>query len=182
MAASVGAAAGALGVSVDEVARLRAALEVAMAARAPRLSDPHHPAYLHPGRSVLVLLRDARLTEPDALALAAVLESRDPELRASDLEVESVLGASVVQNRSSIPPRNADDAVERLVTLDGPTALAALAERLDHLRHEHLRSARTGWPELVAEVEEVWLPLARRNSEVMARRYAHWLRTFCRRL
>ena len=62
-----------------------------------------------------------------------------------------------------------------------PVRLVALAERLDHLRHAHLRqdlgAAREAWE----RASRVYLPVAERTDRTLARRYASWCRTFPRR-
>jgi hypothetical protein len=182
MAASVATVAKRHGLEHPELARIEHALAEAMRPRETTLSDDHHPAFLHPGRVALVLLNDVPETTVDSIELAVLIESRDPELRVGDERLRTELGDRVVAARAAIPSPGSEGLVERLVTLDAAEALAALSERLDHLRHEHLREPVTPWPELVEEVARVWLPVADRRSAGLARRYRHWLRTFQRRL
>ena len=153
-----------------------------MALRVDALSDDHHPAFLHPGRSALVLLGDEPDAPADAVVLATLLESRDAHLRVGPDTVAESLGAALATSWASVPLPGTEDLVERLITLDRPAALAAAAERLDHLRHEHLREPTVPWVELVQDVERAWLPFAQRTSADLARRYTHWLRLFRRRL
>lgn len=170
------------GLAPTEVTQLSTALRLAMKLREEKLEDDHDPAFLHPGRVALILLHDTKTTDPFALAVAVLLESRDPELRAPEGEVRAALGAPVAEARASVPAAGGTDLAERLVTMDQALVTASLAERLDHLRHEHLRTPAVPWNELWSEVSEVWLPVAERTSEILARRYRHWLRTFGRRL
>jgi len=182
MDASVAAAAARKGLAPTEVTRLSAALLVAMKPREARIEDDHDPAFLHPGRVALILLHDTTTTDPSTLTVAVLLESRDSELRAPEDEVRAALGQDIADGRGSVPAPGDTDLAERLVTLDPALVTAALAERLDHLRHEHLRAPVVPWDDLWREVSEVWLPVAERTSEPLARRYRHWLRTFGRRL
>lgn len=182
MAASVVATARRKGHAPDAVDGMAKAMELAMGPRLRLLDDDHHPAFLHPGRTALVLLTDVPGASPDAITLATLVESRDAKLRVEDDAVAALLGARLAAEREAIPHPGAQDLVERLVTLPQATALAALAERLDHLRHEHLREPSVPWEDLVAEVERAWLPVAERMAPELARRYAHWHRTFRRRL
>jgi (p)ppGpp synthase/HD superfamily hydrolase len=182
MDASVAAAAARRGLRSTEVARLSAALLVAMKPRESRIEDDHDPAFLHPGRVALILLNDTETTDPSTLAVAVLLESRDPELRAAEAELRAALGPDIAEAVGSIPSPGDTDLAERLVTMDPALVTAALAERLDHLRHEHLRAPVVPWDALWSEVSEVWLPVAERTSEPLARRYRHWLRTFGRKL
>ncbi len=182
MAASVVAVATRHGFGQPEVSRIDRALKEAMRPREVALTDDHHPAYLHPGRVALILLNDVPDATAESIELAVLIESRDPELRVGDDLVRAQVGEGVAAARATIPSPGSEDLTERLVTLDDATALATLAERLDHLRHEHLRDRVTPWPQMVEEVSAVWLPVADRRSSTLARRYRHWLRTFQRRL
>jgi hypothetical protein len=182
MAASVATVATRHGLEPPDVSRVGNALAEAMGPRQAALSDDHHPAFLHPGRVALVLLSDVPEATVESIELAVLIESRDPELRVSDERLRAALGERVVAARAAIPSPGSAGLTERLVTLDVTAALAALGERLDHLRHEHLREPLTPWNELVEEVARVWLPVAERRSPGLARRYRHWLRTFQRRL
>ncbi len=150
----------------------------------PRLAtvDEHAAAYLHPGRSVLVLLRDVGALRPEVLAAAAVHESETPALRVPLERVRDELGNDVAAVVESIPLPGDERLAERLVLLGREPRLAALAERLDHLRHAHLREDPAWWRSVYAEAAEVWLPVAERTHPRIADRYRHWHRTFARRL
>lgn len=182
MAASVAAAAARGGLSRAEIRRVGAAIRLAMAPREHMIADDHDPAFLHPGRVALILLRDTDAPSALAIQVGVLLESRDAHLGVGIDSVRQALGNEVADSCAAVPHPGAEDLVERLVTLEEEVATAALAERLDHLRHEHLRDPLTPWPELWNEVAEVWLPVAERASPRLARRYRHWLRTFERRL
>ncbi|MDZ7781162.1 MAG: hypothetical protein U5R14_14675 [Gemmatimonadota bacterium] len=181
MAASVAATCERRSFSAPDIETVRKALHLAMEPREAALDDDHHPAFLHPGRVALVLLNDVDGAPAPAVVLGTLLESRDPQLRADSEKVAEAFGTQVADARSSVPAPGAPDLAERLVTLPPDIALGALAERLDHLRHEHLREPVIPWATLVDEVSGVWLPVAERASEALARRYRHWLRTFRRR-
>lgn len=182
MAASVVTVATRHGLGQPEVSRIERALGEAMTPREVALTDDHHPAFLHPGRVALILLNDVPDATADSIELAVLIESRDPELRVGDERVREEVGEAVASARATIPSPGSEELAERLVSLDEDAVLAALCERLDHLRHEHLRDPVTPWPELVEEVSAVWLPVADRRSSTLSRRYRHWLRTFQRRL
>lgn len=182
MAASVVTVAARHGFGPPDVSRIGRALAEAMRPREVALTDDHHPAFLHPGRVALILLNDVPDATAEAIELAVLVESRDPELRIDDERVREKVGQRVAAARASIPAPGSEVLTERLLTLDDDAALAALAERLDHLRHEHLRDPVSPWPQMVEEVSTVWLPFADRHSATLTRRYRHWLRTFQRRL
>ncbi len=166
----------------DETAVGRAYV-LAMTARVETLSDDHHPAYLHPGRNALLLLQDVEGVDPIVLVIAALHESLDEALRPTAGEVESEIGAGALNALRAIPLPGDERLVERLLALGPGLSLAALAERLDHLRHLHLRDDLIDiWADTHAEVSEAWLPFAARTHPVLTRRYAHWVRTFAKRI
>jgi hypothetical protein len=182
MARSVVAAVRSAGYPPEDLIRVGRAIDTAMAPRLEMLSDDHHPAFLHPARSVLVLVRDVGAVPGETLVVAALLETEDAELRVPTDEVAR-FGAPTRENLSALPPPGDARLAERLVGLPHELALAALAERLDHLRHLHLRDdLRRDWRGRHREVVEVWLPFAERTEPRLATRFAHWERTFGRRL
>ncbi len=186
MAASLRRAAARVGALPEEVEWLDRVHAVAMQPRLDRLDDDHHPAFLHPGRSALILMRDAEVSDAFVLATAVLLETRDADLRVEATELAG-LGVELRAAVLMVPRPEDDDLAERLVTLPEGPRLAALAERLDHLRHEHVYHEQLGastahWQELHDQVGAVWLPVAERTHPVLAKRYAHWWRTFGRRL
>ncbi len=183
MARSVVRAARAAGLERAALARLRRAHDLAMQPRLAALDDDHHPAYLHPGRSVLIVLRDVGPLDGTALAVAALLESEDADLRVPPERVARAIGPDVAGALGSIPGPGEKDLVERLVGLPAGLAIAALAERLDQLRHLHLRpDLRSRWGERHREALAVWLPVAGRVDARLATRFAHWAGSFERRL
>lgn len=159
------------------------AFEVAMRPRLVGLDDDHHPAYLHPGRSPLLLLHDVGTVDVSILVVASLHESVDAGLRADPSDVEEALGTAALRAVESIPLPGDERLVERLLGLGPGLSLAALAERLDHLRHLHLRDDLVdSWADTHREVTEAWLPYAQRVHPKLAVRYAHWTRTFVKRI
>ena len=145
--------------------------------------DDHHPAFLHPGRSALILLHDIADLPEEAITLAVLHESEDEDLRPPGGCIEGVVGPEISAAVADIPLPGDEDLTERLVLLPRPVALAALAERLDQLRHLHLRAdLQERWRFAHEEVELAWLPVAERTDPRLTRRFAHWTRTFARRL
>jgi (p)ppGpp synthase/HD superfamily hydrolase len=183
MAASVRRTARSFGVDPEGVALLSLAHALAMEPRMAALDDDHHPLYLHPGRTVLVLLRDAYCVDGTVLAAAALTESEDGEFRIGDAAVLTSVGRSVADILRVVPDPRSESLAEELLMADGSVRLVALAERLDHLRHAHLRDADAEWRRTVhAQAESVYLPMAERTHARLAQRYRHWCRTFARRL
>ena len=181
MAMSVVKAARAHGLAPEGLDLLSRAHALAMKPRVDALDD-HHPVYLHPGRSVLVLLRDVGPLPAEVLSSAAVHETEDETLRVPLATVREVLGDEVADIVESLPLPGDERLTERLIILDEGPRLAALAERLDHLRHAHLREDRAWWRAIHEETGVAWLPVAERTNARLATRYRHWHRTFGRRL
>ncbi|MGD2070983.1 MAG: hypothetical protein PVI57_20105 [Gemmatimonadota bacterium] len=171
----------------------------AMEPRRAALADPRHPDFLHPGRSALILLLDGGVTAVDALAATVVLDTARPGLAPPDDVVERVAAAAAPDEtpadgldrvataraalglRRAVPRPDATDLTEALVVAPEPVRLVALAERLDHLRHAHLRGDPGAARRALGQAFEVYLPVAERTHPVLARRYASWCRTFARR-
>jgi (p)ppGpp synthase/HD superfamily hydrolase len=183
MAASVAKAARNLGVPPDGARRLGMAHALAMASRIRRLDDDHHPLYLHPGRTALILMRDVACGDPLVLAAAMMVESEDAEFRVDGAVIESSLGPEVAELVRAVPLPDSETLAETLVVGREPVRLVALAERLDHLRHAHLRDAPADWRrEAHHQAEQVYRPVAHRTHPRLAQRYDHWCRTFAKRL
>ncbi len=182
MAAAVVRAARGHGLALEGIDLLSRVHALAMSVRVEVLHDDHHPSYLHPGRSVLVLLQDVGRLPAEILATAAVHDTEDDDLRVSWNAVRDTLGDAVADMVESLPLPGDKRLTERLDTLDEGPRLAALAERLDHLRHAHLREDRMWWRAIHEEAGAVWVPVAERTHPRLATRYRHWHRTFARRL
>ena len=180
MASSVVRAALALGLDDEGVALVATAHALAMEPRVAALEDDHHPAYLHPGRGILLLLRDVGPLPAETLAAAAVHETVDEALRVPHERVRGRLGDSIADLVASLPGPGDQALLERLVTLDEQARLAALAERLDQLRHAHMRPDLE-WHAAWEEAAAVWLPVAERTHTRLADRFRNWHRAYGRR-
>ncbi len=184
------------GVASDAVPILLRAYAVAMAPRdsGPRaLPTDQHPAFLHPGRTVLILLDDLGETDPRILAVGALAESRDTELRVrrknalraleglGDTEEEAFgwwkalprLDWSATEDEKQ---GTGEDFLERLVTASEPLQQVVLAEALDHLRHAHLWPSRSDQLRALELAESVLKPVADRTHPALERRYSWWTR------
>ena len=182
MSASVVKASRSIGLEHDALDLVQRAHDLAMRPRVDLLEDDHHSAYLHPGRTVLILIRDVGHSHAASLAVSALLESESESLRVASSQVESEIGEQVARALAEIPGPGDERLVERLVLLPVTSRLAALAERLDQLRHAHLHPDQKWWAAIHEEATRAWLPVAERTHERVAQRYRHWHRTFARRL
>lgn len=170
------------GATAPAAAALVTAFRLAMPPRVSRFDDDHHPDVLHTARTALILLEDVGITARDTLCAAAVCETRDLSLAPDREAVKGALGQAVVALLDTVPVPAQSGALllEELVGAPPAAALVALAERLDHARHLHLR-ASTEWPAYHAQTRDVYLPVAERHSAALARRIAWWSATFQRR-
>lgn len=173
------------------------ALDRAMAPRLERLNDDHDPRFLHPGRTVLVAMEDGGLRDPGDLAVAAVLESFSPELRGSPGAPRGGVDPAPSGSRdgASSPAERPEgpldwvfdegrglgswtdpDRAERILSVREELQVVALAEWLDQLRHlRHWADHEV--QELAGRVtRNLYLPLAQRVSEALARRLDWWHR------
>ena len=183
MAASVKRTARSFGVNPDGIAILSRAHALAMEPRVAALEDDHHPLYLHPGRTVLILLRDVSCVDATVLAAAALTESEDDEFRIAESAVRNKVGDLVADIVREVPSPTSESLAEDLVVAAEAVRLVALAERLDHLRHGHLRASDHAWRSAVlTQAEAVYLPVAERTNSRLAQRYRHWCRTFAKRV
>jgi hypothetical protein len=180
MAGSVERIARGVGLAEPDVDLVARAYALAMEPR--RVLDEHDPAFLHPGRSILVLLQDVGPLPAEVLAAAAVHESEEARFRLKVSDVRQALGDAVADAVASLPLPTDEDLVERLVTLEEGARLAALAERLDHVRHAHLEENPARWRALRDEVAAAWAPVAGRTHSRLADRFRAWLRAIDRRL
>src|SRR5688572_22580342 len=129
-----------MGIAAEGVTLVQAAHRLAMEPRRERLGDPHHPDFLHPGRTVLILAVDASVRDPLALAAGALVESERSDLRVGSDRIRGELGAPLADQVAAVPLPGSGLA-EALVTAERGVCLVALAERLDHCRHAKF------WPE-----------------------------------
>lgn len=183
MARSLRAALTARGHGRDDRDTILQAFSLAMKPRIAELPDDHHPAWLHPARSVLILLHDATGVDPVTLIVAALHDSLDTRLRVAPDEIERRFGSRPARGLESIPLPGDEQLLERLLLLGPELALAALAEQLDQLRHLHLREDLVDdWTGLHSETSAAWIPFAARINPALHRRYQHWGRVFGRRL
>jgi hypothetical protein len=166
-----------LGEQRGAAAGIAAAVAAALAARDAAVHDDHDPRLLHPARTVLILLSDAASRDADALAAAAFVDSVDGGLGPGLDALEAAAGAAARRVAEAVPALARENALEALVTAPPAAAVIALAERLDHARHLHLRPD-LAWHEFHAGVEAVCIPAAARLNPMLARRFERWAEAF----
>jgi hypothetical protein len=158
------------------------------------LPSDQHPAFLHPGRTVLILLGDLDETDPRLLSVGALAESRDLDLQLSpDVAREALRGEEgafelwaglpSIRWRDGANPSDSDanpdtDAalLEELVLAPQEVQRVAMAEALDHLRHAHLWESAAERKRAADLAREVFEPLSSRVHPTLERRLRWWLR------
>lgn len=170
-----------LGVPDHGRALVLQAFSTAMEPRRRLLTDDHHPDYLHPARTALILMDDVRESDPMVLAMAVFCETRDKSLAAVAEKIEATSPA-VAQGLAGIPlpSEEGETLMESLLALSPGQSLVAVAERLDHARHLHLRD-RNEWSAYHATTCAVYAPVAGRVHATLGDRLDWWCSTFRRR-
>lgn len=168
---------GSCGVVGDDRERVLDAYVLAVRSRLERL-EGDDPALLHPARTVIVLLTDVGSLSADALSAAALLESEESDHRVPIERIEEETAEGVADLVRAVPESGDPRLVERLVVAEEEAQLAALAERLDHLRHAHLWDDPARLRRAHREAREAYLPVASRVHSDLARRYRWWCDRF----
>lgn len=148
------------------------------------LPSDRHRSFLHPGRTILILLDDTGEDRVPVLAAAALTESRDTVLR---VPRERVIewDEEVARIRDEIPEvdwaagdRTDADAVllEELVVCTDAVRRIALAEALDQIRHAHQWEKGPDRARAAELTSKVFAPAAERTHPTLARRFRWWER------
>lgn len=143
--------------------------------------DPEGPVYLHPARSVLILVADTGLRDADALAAAALLETHHDRLAPDPAWAPTARTAEILASVPRPAELDADELREALIAADDGVRLVALAERLDHARH--LRQyPQPEWLAMYEGIRDAYLPVAEWGGGLLGARYRRWATAFARRL
>ena len=168
---------------VADVGLVLRAFQLAMQPRLEFLPDVFHHDMLHPARTALILIENTRTTDARVLAAAQLIDTYAPHLRATAQEIAGVLGEDVAKVAAAVPDPAADreTLIEKLVTAADDVALIALAERLDHARHLHMRDPAE-WRDYFEQTRAVYVPVAQRVHPELHRRFERWAGAFEQRL
>ena len=159
------------GIRGEALFQVLEAYRLAMVPRMERLVGDD-PAFLHPARSALILLADVGGATPSVLAASILVESEEAELRAGAERVEEVLGRAVAEVLESVPS-SGPGLLPRLLAADEDARLITLAERLDQVRHVHLRSPGA-LRRMHRQTRDIYLPVASRTHRTLERRFRRW--------
>lgn len=155
------------------------AFQLAMRPRIEHLPDDRHPDFLHPARTALILMEDLGVDSPDVVAAGVLAETLYPEFVADPADVDGRMIRELLR-RLPMPAGEGDYLAEALEAAPEAVRLIALAERLDHARHLHLREPDE-WAAFHDETCRAYRPVAAETHPTLARRYDWWCRMFARR-
>jgi hypothetical protein len=167
---------------VDDVALIEDAYWAAMQPRLDYFSDVFHHDMLHPARTALILIEQAGCRSAVQIAAGEFTETLFEAARISENVVRSV-NEIVWQTVQAVPNPldDGDGLVEKLVTASPEVVRVAVAERLDHARHLHMRD-RSTWRPFFEQVLTVYLPVAQRVDEQLYARFERWANSFRQKL
>jgi hypothetical protein len=167
---------------VDDLALIEDAYWAAMQPRLDHFSDVFHHDMLHPARTALILIEQAGCRSGVHIAAGEFTETLFEAVRIPENVVRRVSEA-VWQTVQAVPNPLDDGAalVEKLVTADREVARVAVAERLDHARHLHMRDPST-WPPFFEQILTVYLPVAERVDDQLSARFQRWANSFQRKI
>jgi hypothetical protein len=153
--------------------------------------DEDHPDWLHPGRTLLVLVEDGQIRTTETLVLACGLDQHHPNripettLRALRDEGFPLLpgglgGRAEYPSAMGLNGETAEDAeadwMEAALALSPALLTLLVAEGLDQVRHLHLESPSDARTLAVRRGVTLFAPLADRIGGTLARRFRWWTR------
>lgn len=180
MGRRLGRTAARLGMDADGRTLLLRAYRAAMEPRRARIHEDHHPDYLHPARTALILMDDTAEVAPVILAAALFTETRDPPLAPAPDAMRRISPAAAEIVAAVPVPARTPHLLESLLALPAPAMRVAAAERLDHARHLHLRP-RDEWEDWHDATRQAYVPAAARTDSTLAARLDWWCDMFHRR-
>jgi hypothetical protein len=169
-----------LGIDAAGRTRILDAFRLAMGPRLDRIEEDHHPDYLHPARTALILMDDTGEADPVTLAAALFVETRDPTLLPPADAMRGVSPDAAALAAEVPVPARTERLLETLLALPDTAIRIAAAERLDHVRHLHLRP-EDEWADAWAATREAYVPVTRRVDTTLAGRLDWWCDMFERR-
>jgi len=141
--------------------------------------DEDHPDWLHPGRTLLVLLDDGGVRDPELLKLGAGLDQREPvwipaaTRRALDAAEFPILPEGF---GGEVHPEDESLWLEAALLLDSDLLTLMVAEGLDLVRHLHLLPPSPIRSRAVHRGVNLLAPLAYRVGGTLERRFRWWSR------
>ena len=121
-------------------------------------------------------MSDGGIVDPAWVRAAILTETASPELAISPGSEAAVWMREAWARAREVPGIEDPRLAEILVTAPPEATLLALCEHLDQLRHLRLWAGAAFVTRAARTAEEVLLPVARRSSPVLARRFEWWVR------
>jgi hypothetical protein len=175
MAERLASAARREGLAATDIAHITRVYNRIIDHRAAFLPHDRYGDELHPGRSAVILLDDVGTPPAAAVVVAIVLDSEHPDWMLAEDEVRELAGgdAAALLDELPAPADDAEHGLETLLAASTGARLAAVAERLDHARHLHLRPPGE-WRAFHESIERVYAPIATRTNAMLEYRLARW--------
>jgi hypothetical protein len=141
--------------------------------------DEDHPDWLHPGRTLLVLLEDGGVRDPELLKLGAGLDQREPAWIPVDTR-QTLVAADfpffATGFGGEVHPEEEAHWLEAALLLDSGLLTLMVAEGLDLVRHRHLLPPTPVRLRAAQRGVNLLTPLAYRVGGTLERRFRWWTR------
>ncbi len=170
------------GLAPKEASLAMESFRMAMDLRGAFVVEEDDHRFLHPARSLLVLLQDGGERRPDLLAAAPLVESLEPDLLGEVAAVAPEPIEAVLAGLPALPGGLGETAgpdaearwLEELVLAEPGIQKLILSEALDQLRHLHLRPDGPFRNRILRRAEGILVPLAHRVGGALDRRMGWW--------
>ena len=177
-------------VAPETAALALASFRMAIQLRGAFVVEEADHRFLHPARSLLILLEDGGGRSADLLAAAPLVESLEPHLVGGVAVDAPESTGAVLAELPALPGGLGGTAgpdvearwLEGLVLAEPGMQKLILSEALDQLRHLHLRPDGPFRNRILRRAEEILVPLASRVGGVLDRRMGWWWRRVGHRL
>jgi len=153
-------------VPAQEIEELERVATGVMRERSDRFEDEHHPAFLHPLRTVTLLLE---------VGEASAAAHRTALLLDTESAPDAAVGEELPPEALHLRTRAPDELVELLLLAEPWLRTAWLAERLDQIRHLHLWAGEDRTREALTTAETREVPLAQREGGRLSRAWTDWM-------
>lgn len=141
--------------------------------------DEDHPDWLHPGRTLLVLLEDGKVRDPQVLSLAPSLDQLYPvRIPSSPRNTLDEIGFPFLGGGLGGHADADEDQqwLEAALELEPALLTLLVAEGLDQVRHLHLLPPSAFRTQFVGRGVNLLAPLAYRIGGTLERRFRWWTR------
>jgi hypothetical protein len=173
---------GSAGLAPEDVEGVTTSFQMAIHLRSAYVGGEADHRFLHPARSLLVLLEDGGERGPDLLAAAPLVESVEPQLVGVEVQEAPHPIRTLLRGLPILPGGLGGTAgedveagwLEALVLVEPGMQRLILSEALDQLRHLHLRPDGPFRDRILRRAERVLVPLAQRAGGGLDQRFRWW--------